>query len=144
MSTSKLYKGLGQWSSTFLSSCNPWYTFAFVMEPPLKKFKKHELLVRKSNISLLDISTNKQLLQKLRSKKFNDSAVLAFLECSCYIQNLAIRQKEPVYLKYVSTYFLTWAIELHLVRFGWGASFTFVIHCSLPSTPSLLLLFRFT
>jgi len=63
---------------------------------PIKKKKKHELLVRKSNISQSDTSTNKQLLQKLKSKKFNDSVVLAFLECSCYIQNLVIRQKEPV------------------------------------------------
>jgi len=44
---------------------------------------------------LLDTSTNKQLLQKLKSKKFNDLVILAFLECSCYsyIQNLVIRQK---------------------------------------------------
>jgi len=32
----------------------------------------------------------------LKSKKFNDSVVLAFLECSSYIQNLVIRQKESV------------------------------------------------
>jgi len=56
--------------------------------PINKKLKQHELLVRKSNMSLLDTSTNKQLLQKLKSKKFNDSVF--------YIQNLAIRQKEPV------------------------------------------------
>jgi len=31
-----------------------------------------------------------------------------------------------------------------LVRFGLGASFAFELHCSLPSTLSLLLLFRFT
>jgi len=43
------------------------------------KFKKHKFLVRKSNISLLDTSTNKQLLRKLKNKKFNDSDVLAFL-----------------------------------------------------------------
>jgi len=55
-----------------------------------------ELLARKSNISLFDTSTNEQLLQKLKRKKFNDSVVLAFLECSCYIQNFVIRQKEPV------------------------------------------------
>jgi len=47
-------------------------------------------------MSLLDTSTSKQLLQKLKSKKFNDSVVLAFLECRCYIQNLVIRQKEPI------------------------------------------------
>jgi len=44
--------------------------------------KKHKLLVRKSNVSLLDASTNKQLLLKLKSKKFNDSVVRAFLQCS--------------------------------------------------------------
>jgi len=36
------------------------------------------------------------LLQKLKSKKCNDAVVLAFLECSCYIQNLVIWQKEAV------------------------------------------------
>ena len=87
---------LGQCSSTFLSSRNPWYTFAFVMEPYFHKFKRHKLLVTKSSTSLLDTSTNKQLLQNLQSKKFNGSLVLAFLEFSCYIQNLVIRQKEPV------------------------------------------------
>jgi len=53
-----------------------------------------------------------------------------------------ISQKEP-YLKCVSSHFLTMAVELHLVRFGLGTSYTFELHCSLPSTPSLLL-FRFT
>jgi len=66
------------------------------MEPHQQKLKKHELLARKSNVSLLDTSTNKQLLQKLKSKKFNNSVVLAFMEFICYVQNLAIRQKEPV------------------------------------------------
>jgi len=32
----------------------------------------------------------------LKSKKFNDSVVLVFLECCCSIQNLVIRQIEPV------------------------------------------------
>jgi len=52
--------------------------------------------------------------------------------------------KKNLYLKYVSPHFLTLAIELHLVRFEIGTSFTFELHCSLPSTPSLLFLFRFT
>ena len=51
--------------------------------------------------------------------------------------------KENPYLKCVSSHFLTSAVELHLVRFGLGASFTFELHCSSPPTPSLLL-FRFT
>jgi len=65
--------------------------------------------------------TNKQLSKKLKSKKFNDSAVLAFLEC-------------------VPSHFPTLAIELHLVHFGLGASFTVELHCSLPTAPLLLLL----
>ena len=36
-------------------------------------------------MSLLDTSTNEQLLQKLKSKKFNNSVVLAFMEFICYI-----------------------------------------------------------
>jgi len=87
---------LNQCSSTFLPSWNPWYTFAFVTEPPLKKLKKYKLLVRKWHIWLLDTSTNKQFLQKLKNKQFNHSIVLAYLECSCNMQNLVIRQKEPV------------------------------------------------
>jgi len=51
--------------------------------------------------------------------------------------------KKNTYLKYVSPHFLTLAIELHLVRFGLGASFTFEQHCSLLPTLLLLLLFRF-
>jgi len=67
---------------------------------------------------------------------------LAILECSCCIQNLVIRQKEPV-PEICFAHFLTLSIELHLIRFGLGASFTFQLHCSLPRC-SLLLLFRFT
>ena len=33
--------------------------------------------------------------------------------------------KKNPYLKYVSSHFLTLAIEKHMVRFGFGASFTF-------------------
>jgi len=40
------------------------------MEPLLTKLKKYDLLVRKSNASLLDTLTNERLLQKLKSKKF--------------------------------------------------------------------------
>ena len=52
--------------------------------------------------------------------------------------------KNNSYLKYVSSHLLTLAIELHLVLFGLGASFTFELHCSLPPPPLLLALFRFT
>jgi len=38
--------------------------------------------------------------------------------------------KKNPYLKYVSSHFLILAIELHLVRFGSGASFTFELRCS--------------
>ena len=44
-------------------------------------------------MSLLDTSTNKQLLQKLKRKKFNDSVVLAFMEFIYCIQKLAIRKE---------------------------------------------------
>jgi len=47
------------------------------------------------------------------------------------------------YLKYVSSDFLILAIELHLVTFGLGASFTVELDSSLPSIPSHLLLYRF-
>jgi len=47
-------------------------------------------------MSLLDTSTNKQLLQKLKSKKFNNSVILAFMEFICYIQKLAIWQKDTI------------------------------------------------
>jgi len=66
------------------------------MEPHKQKLKRHELLVRKSSISLLDNSVSEQVVQNLKRKKFNDSLVLAFFEFSCYIRNLLIRQKEPV------------------------------------------------
>jgi len=36
--------------------------------------------------------------------------------------------KKNTYLKYVSSHFQTLAIELHLARFGLGASFTFELH----------------
>jgi len=49
--------------------------------------------------------------------------------------------KKNPYLKYASSQCLILTIELHLVRFESGAFFTFELHCSLPSTP-LLLLFR--
>jgi len=59
-----------------------------------------------------------------------------------YLLHSEFGKKNP-YLKYVSSHFLSLAIELHLVRFGLGASFILELHCSSPSTPSLLL-FRFT
>jgi len=103
-----------------------------------------ELLARKSNISLFDTSTNEQLLQKLKRKKFNDSVVLAFLECSCYIQNFVIRQKEPVSQIRVVQFsnFGNWItfgpLRFRCLFYIWTAL------RSLPNTPSLLLLFRFT
>jgi len=82
---------LQQCSSIILSSWNPWYTSAFVMEPSLTKIKKTRITCKKITFSLLDTSSNKQLLHKLKSKKFNDSVVLVFRKCICYIQNLANR-----------------------------------------------------
>jgi len=58
-----------------------------------------------------------------------------------YLLHVQIGKKNP-YLQYVSSHFLTLAIELHLVRLGLGASFTFELHCSVITGP-LLLLFRF-
>jgi len=81
---------LKQCSSTFLSSWNPCYTFAFVMQPPLTKITKTRSTCKKIKF-FVNTSTNKQIFQKLKSKKLDDSVVLAFLECICYIQNLANR-----------------------------------------------------
>jgi len=71
---------------------------------------------------------------------------IEWLGCSCisgmYLLHSKFPKKNP-YLKCASSQFLSLAVELHLARFGLGASFTFELHCSLPSTPSLLL-FRFT
>jgi len=78
------------------------------MEPPLTKIKKTQITCKKSNISLLDTSTNKPLLHKLKSKKFYDSVVLAFLECTCYIQNLVIQQKECVICVVLFSNFGNW------------------------------------
>jgi len=66
-----------------------------------------------------------------------------FLNLAATFRIWSSGRKNP-YLKYVSSHFLILAIELHSVRFGSCASFPFELHCSLPSTPSLLLLFRFT
>jgi len=87
------------------------------MKPPSTKIEETRITCKKIKISLLDNSTNKKLLEKLKSKKFNYS-VLAFLECRYYVQNLVIWQKEsPVSQIYVSSRFRTLAVELHLVRF---------------------------
>jgi len=60
-------------SSTFLSSRNPWYTFPFVMEPRWQK-----ICLWKSNILLLDTSTNKQLLEKLKIRILMTRSFLHF------------------------------------------------------------------
>jgi len=69
---------------------------------------------------------------------------LHFWNVAAIHSELGHPEKRTRYLKCVSSHILTLAIELHLVRFGLGASFTFEQHCLLPSTPSLLLLFPFT
>jgi len=87
---------LEQCSSTFLSSWNPDILLRLSWNPHQQKCKKHELLVKKSNISLLDTSTNKQFLQKVKSKKFND-----FIDwcCSCisgtYLLHSEFYKKDP-------------------------------------------------
>jgi len=52
--------------------------------------------------------------------------------------------RDSITVKYMSSHFLTLTVEVLLVRCGLDTSFTFELRCSLPSTPSLLLLFRFT
>ena len=47
---------------------------------PINKILKTRITCKKWNISLLVTSTSKQLLQKLKSNKFNASVVLAFVE----------------------------------------------------------------
>jgi len=59
-----------------------------------------------------------------------------------YLLHSEFDKKNP-YLKCMCRPISTLAIELHLVRFGLSTFFTFKLHCSLPSTPSLLL-FHFT
>ena len=63
--------------------------------PINKKLKKHELHVKKANILLLETSTNKQSLQKLKSKKFNDSVVLEFLLQS--LQSIILETSFTIY-----------------------------------------------
>jgi len=96
-------------------------------------------------MSLLDTSTSKQFLQKLKSKKFNDSVVLAYLECRCYIQILVIRQNEPVSQIFVVPFsnFGKWIAFGPLRR---RCLFYIWIWTTLliPSTTWLLLSFRFT
>ena len=131
--------GSDQCSSTFLSTWNTWYTFTFVMEPPLTKIKKHELLVRKSNISLLDTSTKKQLLHKLK-KILMTRLFLHFWNVS---DTFRIWQKEPVSQICVA-HFLTFAIELRLVSFGLGSYFTFELVYITHYRPHLRCCYYFT
>jgi len=78
-----------------------------------------------------------------KARNFTTRLFLHFWNLAATFRNWSSGKKNP-YLKYVSSHFLILAIEWHLVRFRLGASFTFELHCSLPSTPSLLVLFRFT
>jgi len=66
------------------------------MEPPVNKSLKNTNCLKENQIFRYKTLQQTKLLQKLKIKKFNDSVVLAFLECSYYIQNLVIRHKEPV------------------------------------------------
>jgi len=59
----------------------------------------------------------------LESKKFNDSVVPAFLECSCDAFRIWSSNNKNPYPKYVSSHFLTLAIELNLLCFGLRASY---------------------
>jgi len=68
------------------------------MEPSLTKVKKNTNYLSENQIfrcwTLQQI--NSLLITELKNKKFNGSVVLALMEFICYIQNLAIRQKERV------------------------------------------------
>jgi len=72
------------------------------MEPPLTKILKTSILVEKIKYFVI-IHFNKQtVITEVKSKKFNDSVVLAFLEYICYIQTLANRTRissmcRPIY-----------------------------------------------
>jgi len=79
------------------------------------KIEKTRIACNKTNMSLLDTSTYKQLLQKLKIKECNDSVFLAFMKFIGYIQNLVIRQKELV-SEICAVPFSNFVIELHLVR----------------------------
>jgi len=101
---------LEQCSSTFLSSWNPDILSCLSVNPHQQKCKKTRITCKKIKHFVLDISTNKQLLQKVKSKKFND---LINWCCSCisgtYLLHSEFYKKDP-YLKYVSFHFLTLAI----------------------------------
>ena len=63
---------LEQCSSTFLSSWNPDILSCLSLNPHQQKCKKTRITCKKIKHFVLDISTNKQLLQKVKNKKFND------------------------------------------------------------------------
>jgi len=64
---------------------------------PLTKILKTRITCKKFKYFVIR-HFNKQtvIITEVKKQEINDSVVLAFLECSCYIQNLVTRQKEPV------------------------------------------------
>jgi len=81
----KLRKNWGAKRGAKQNLGGPWPTLRFATAPMAGSRVDQSQLLHCNN------QLNYQLL---KSKKFNDALVLAFLECSCYIQNLVIRQKE--------------------------------------------------
>jgi len=101
-----------------------------------------------SNVSLMSRNLCKVLLFryfyiKTSQRNLMTRLLLHFWHLATTFRIWSSGKKNP-YLKYVPSHFLILTIELRLVRLRSGASFTFELHCSLPFTPSLLLLFRFT
>jgi len=88
-------------------------------------------------LGFLDNTTNKQLLQKLKSRKFNDSVVFAYLECICYLQKLEKRTRSQICVVPFCN-FGNW------ITFGLLQIRCLFFICSFPPTPSLLLLFHYT
>jgi len=63
------------------------------MEPPLTKIKKTRITCKKIKFFVIRHFNKSTVITEVKKQEINDSVVLAFLECICYIQNLG---KEPV------------------------------------------------
>ena len=92
--------------------------------PHSKKFFKHELFVRKPNISLLDLPTNEQLLQKLKASNLKAQLFLHFWNVAIF-RIWSFRKKNP-YHKYVWSHFL-WQLNYIWSALG-QVPLTFELH----------------
>jgi len=107
---------------------------------PVNKNLKTRITCKKSNMSLLNTQQVNSYYRSSKERNLMTRLFLHFWNVGATFRIWSSGKKNP-YFKYVSFHFLTLTNELHLVRFGGGASFTFELHGSLPSTPWLLLLF---